>query len=126
MNHHGLRTFAALQHVVLRVYNRLLSSCSSTGGVQAPLRPSGVKTAILLYFAHTAVLQCVASSGWSPQLVFHPPTSLAHSVYHFHKLPAVWSLTSYCVTHLIDPPMTLSPAPTASRARWSCGHKLPF
>ena len=47
MNHHGLRTFAALQHVVLRVYNRLLSSCSSTGGVQAPLRPSGVKTAAL-------------------------------------------------------------------------------
>jgi len=41
VNHHGLRTFAALQHAVLRVYNRLLSSCSSTGGVQAPLRPSG-------------------------------------------------------------------------------------
>ena len=47
VNHHGLRTFAALQHVVLRVYNRLPSSCSVTGGVQAPLRPSGVKTPIL-------------------------------------------------------------------------------
>ena len=76
-----------------------------------PVRPAGAKTLILLYFAHiaAAVLHYVASS-----------------VYHFHKLPAVWSLTSYCETHFIYPSITLSPAPTASRARWSCGHKLPF
>jgi len=104
VNHHGLRTFAALQHAVLRVYNRLLSSCSSTGGVQAPLRPSGVKTPTLRKSAGIGALHCVASSGWSPQLVFHPPTSLGHFVCYFYGLPAVWPITSYCETQVCAQP----------------------
>ena len=104
VNHHGLRTFVALQHAVLRVYNRLLSSCSSTGGVQAPLRPSGVKTPTLRKSAGIGALHCVASSGWSPQLVFHPPTSLGHFVCYFYGLPAVWPITSYCETQVCAQP----------------------